>query len=161
MKTDRQPEGAQRPATTPAYSVVDSSYGDPRLRRDFRPGGRTPTAWDRRPERSEWVEHEVRRYGDGTEVRWERECGRWSNVGHVGDWTIASDLRARRLEAELISLRTYVALYLHTLDQPGTQPSRPLREAPNPARHARVWRPYLEREAAKAPRLRRDAGGAS
>ncbi len=130
------------------HEIIESSYGDPRLRMK----GATP--WERRPEQSEWVEFEVRRYEDGSEVRWERSCGRWTTEYQEGEWFVAGERRANLLEAELVELRTYVALYLHTLDKPGTQPSRRLREAPNPASHARVWRPYLEREAAKAPRIK-------
>lgn len=62
---------------------VDSSYGDPRLRR----AGLNP--YERRPERSSWKEWEVWERPDGSRYRKVREASRWGEVYWQGEWTTA------------------------------------------------------------------------
>lgn len=139
--TQVQNDNGRNEAMTAAiqcYEILDSKYGEDRS--------------GCLPERVEWIDFEVRKYADGTTIKFVRECGRWSSVGRVGDWMPEGDLIARNALNTLAKLRRDCALYLHTRDNPGTQPNPPLKTASNPATYPDTWEMYIRKEADKAPR---------
>ena len=105
------------------------------------------------PERASWVAWEVRRYPGGLVLRYERDCSRWASSYYAGPWMLASEREAAILRRELDECRKRVALYVHTLDNPGTEPNPPLEGAERPCVHASTWLEYLRREASKARRV--------
>ena len=66
-----------------SFTLVSGTYGDPRLRTP----GLNP--YQRYPERSSWTEREIRRYPDGSEHHFSRECMRWAGELAYGTWTEA------------------------------------------------------------------------
>jgi hypothetical protein len=61
--------------------LINSSYGDPRLRMKGNP-------YQRYPERSYWTEWEIWQRPDGTTYRKERECCRWGGEISKGPWKL-------------------------------------------------------------------------
>lgn len=129
------------------YTVVESCYGDPLLKRtDLGP-------FQKYPERTSWVDFEVREYPDGLKLRYERDCGRWSSVTQCGDWILASERAANIAQRELAELRKRVALFVETTENPGQAPFPPIKGAESPGVHPSTWYDYLKREARKAERV--------
>ena len=60
--------------------LIASRYGDPLLNRD------DLGLYQKRPERSNWTEFEIRESGDGTRYRVERDVFRWGGNFSYGDW---------------------------------------------------------------------------
>jgi hypothetical protein len=138
--------------TTTGYEIIESTYGDPRLTPEHWAGQRPPSPWEVRPERCSWVEMELRRYPDGAEFRYERECGRWSSVCRRGDWQLAGDRKAAELQGQLDKVLLHVALYVEGLKRPDEDLRGVYRDASNPGGGTEIWLRYLEEDAWGCPR---------
>ena len=84
----------------------------------------------------------------------EERCGLCDGRGVVDDLTrtaLAFKQRADAAEAELVQLRTHIALY-RNFENTDQLPEPPLLLATGPSPYVETWREYMDKAAAKAPR---------